>query len=325
MESSLLSVRVASKKSVAQDIISLDFVSSNGDPLPAFEPGAHIDVYAPGGFIRQYSLLNDSKDHGHYVIGVLREAQSRGGSIALHDQVQEGDILQISPPRNRFALVPADHSVLFAGGIGITPLLCMVRRLQDLGAAFDLHYSCRSRARAAFLDSLQDLIQAGRAYVHFDDEPGTALDLPGVLADVGADQDAQIYVCGPTGYLDYIQSQAKAHWIDEARIHVERFSLDEADRPEITQEDVAFQVELASTGEVFDIPADETITSALDRQGVYIPVSCEEGICGTCLTGIVEGIPDHRDSYLTDEEHAANDQFTPCCSRAKTPKLILDL
>ena len=319
-----LSVRVAGKHQAAQDVVSLELVDPDGGPLPEFSPGAHIDVHLPGGFIRQYSLLNDCLQRSHFLIGVLREPQSRGGSAAVHDQVRVGDLLRISPPRNRFPLVPAEHSLLFAGGIGITPLLCMARRLRATDAAFDLHYSCRSRARAAFLDEILGPALAGHAQAHFDDEPGTALDARAVLA--AADARAHVYVCGPSGYIDFILAQARAAGVDEARIHFERFALGEDEHPSAPVEgDVAFQVKLASTGEVFDIPADETVTSALDRQGVFIPVSCEEGICGTCLTGVCEGVPDHRDSYLTDAEHAVNDQFTPCCSRARTPMLVLDL
>ncbi len=325
MEPSLFPVRVASKQQVAQDIVSLELVDPQGGLLPQFAPGAHIDVHLPGGLIRQYSLLNDCTQRARFQIGVLREAQSRGGSILVHEQVRAGDLLHISAPRNRFALVPSAHSLLFAGGIGITPILCMARRLLATGSAFQLHYSIRSRTRAAFLDEIRQLMPAGQAHVHFDDEPETALDAAGVPAAARRAADTQVYVCGPAGYIDFICAQARAAGLNDACIHFERFTLDEADRPVITDQDVAFQVELASTGEVFDIPADETITSALDRQGVFIPVSCEEGICGTCLTGVVEGIPDHRDTYLTDAEHAANDQFTPCVSRALTRRLKLDL
>ncbi len=319
-----LSVRVAGKHQAAQDVVSLELVDPDGGPLPEFSPGAHIDVHLPGGFIRQYSLLNDCLERSRFLIGVLREPQSRGGSAAVHDLVQVGDLLRISAPRNRFPLVPAERSLLFAGGIGITPLLCMARRLRATGAAFDLHYSCRSRTRAAFLDEILGPALAGHAQAHFDDEPDTALDARAVLA--AADARTHVYVCGPSGYIDFILGQARAAGVDEARIHFERFALGEDEHPSAPVEgDVAFQVKLASTGEVFDIPADETVTAALDRQGVFIPVSCEEGICGTCLTGVCEGVPDHRDSYLTDDEHAANDQFTPCCSRARTPMLVLDL
>ena len=324
MNTESLTVRVAGKLQAAQDVISLDLVDPDGGVLPACTAGAHIDVHLPGGFIRQYSLLNDGLQPTCYRIAVLREPQSRGGSVAVHDQVQVGDLLRVSLPRNRFPLVAAARSLLFAGGIGITPLLCMARSLQAAGAAFELHYSCRARARAAFLDELLAPALAGHVQTHFDDEPATALDAPAVLA--GADAQTHVYVCGPSGYIDFICAQARLAGLDDARIHFERFSLDEDQNPAVPAAgDVAFQVRLASTGEVFDIPADETVTAALDRQGVYIPVSCEEGICGTCLTGIQEGIPDHRDSYLTESEHAANDQFTPCCSRARTPVLVLDL
>ncbi|CAM5222750.1 Vanillate O-demethylase ferredoxin subunit OS=Castellaniella defragrans OX=75697 GN=HNR28_001895 PE=4 SV=1 [Castellaniella defragrans] len=325
MTDTLLSVRVAEKTAAAQDIVSLDLVDPAGGPLPAFSPGAHIDVHLPGGLIRQYSLVNDCRERGHFRIGVLREPQSRGGSIVLHDQVRAGDLLQISAPRNRFELQPsAPRSLLLAGGIGITPILCMARELHAQSADFALHYSCRSQARAAFLEDIAPLVQAGCAHLHFDNQPQTALDAVNLLGAAARDH-AQVYVCGPAGYIEFIRAQARAAGLADNQVHFERFALDEAERPQAGDGDVAFQVQLASTGEIFDIPADEPVTRALDRQGVFIPVSCEEGICGTCLTGVKSGIPDHRDSYLTDDEHAANDQFTPCCSRALTPLLVLDL
>ncbi|WP_322998983.1 PDR/VanB family oxidoreductase [Castellaniella sp.] len=324
MTDTLLSVRVSARHEAAQDIVSLDLEDPAGGLLPAFTPGAHIDVHLPGGLIRQYSLMNDCRERTRFRIGILREPQSRGGSVALHDQVRDGDLLQISAPRNRFELVPAAHSVLLGGGIGITPILCMATELNAQGADFTLHYSCRSRARAAFLQDIAPIVQAGHAHLHFDDEPDTALDAAVLLAQAAADR-AQVYVCGPAGYIEFVRAQARSAGIPDARVHFELFALDEADKPRPSDQDWAFQVQLASTGEIFDIPADETITHALDRQGVFIPVSCEEGICGTCLTGVKSGTPDHRDSYLTDDEHAANDQFTPCCSRSRTPLLILDL
>ncbi len=324
MSDILLSVRVAARHEAAQDIVSLDLEDPAGGLLPAFTPGAHIDVHLPGGLIRQYSLMSDCRRRDRFRIGVLREPRSRGGSVALHDQVRDGDLLQISAPRNRFELAPAEHSLLLGGGIGITPILCMATELGARGADFALHYSCRSRARAAFLEDIAPFEQAGHAHLHFDDEPDTALDAAALLARAARDQ-AQVYVCGPAGYIEFIRAQARAAGIPDARVHFELFALDEADKPRPGDQDQAFQVQLASTGEIFDIPADETVTHALDRQGVFIPVSCEEGICGTCLTGVKSGTPDHRDSYLTDDEHAANDQFTPCCSRARTPLLILDL
>ncbi len=316
-----LSVRVADKRREAQDIVSLELVDAHGSSLPPFTAGAHIDVHLPGGLIRQYSLLNDCSERSRYRIGVLREARSRGGSVAMHDQIRVGDVLRISEPRNRFALQPAPRSLLLAGGIGVTPILCMARQLQAAGADFEFHYSCRTRARAAFLDDILGSALAAHARLHFDDEPDTALDAPALLAAAGP--DTHVYVCGPAGFIDHVVAQARAAGLEDARIHFERFAASEPVVP--AQGDQPFQVRLASTGEVFDIPADEPVTKALDRHGVFIPVSCEEGICGTCLTGVVEGVPDHRDSYLTDDEHAANDQFTPCCSRSKTPMLVIDL
>ncbi|MER1968262.1 PDR/VanB family oxidoreductase [Castellaniella sp. GW247-6E4] len=316
-----LSVKVADKRREAQDIVSLELVDAHGSPLPVFTAGAHIDVHLPGGLVRQYSLLNDCAERTHYRIGVLREIDSRGGSIALHDRIGVGDVLRISAPRNRFALQPAPRSLLLAGGIGVTPILCMARQLQAAGADFEFHYSSRSRARAAFLDDIGGSGLAAHTRLHFDDEPGTALNAAGLLAAAGV--GTHVYVCGPAGFIDHFVALARAAGIEDARIHFERFAASEHVAP--LEGDQAFQVKLGSTGEVFDIPADMPVTKALDRHGIFIPVSCEEGICGTCLTGVVEGIPDHRDSYLTDEEHAANDQFTPCCSRSQTPMLVIDL
>ena len=146
-----------------------------------------------------------------------------------------------------------------------------------------------------------------------------------LLKNIIDKSNTHLYVCGPSAYIDFVRQLAFDAGFSEENFHFEHFSLDAQDKPSITDADIAFQVELASTGEVFDIPADESITSALDRQGVFIPVSCEEGICGTCLTGVVSGLPDHRDTYLTEDEHAQNDQFTPCCSRSLTPKIVIDL
>lgn len=321
----LISVKVKQKFLVAQDTVCLELSPINTDKLPDFEPGAHVDLYLPSGLIRQFSLLNDKNQTTSYLIAVLREEQSRGGSVAIHDNINIGDNLQISYPRNHFGLAPAKKSLLFAGGIGITPILCMLRYLQTNNSDFQLHYSCRTRARAAFADQLKDLLDTQQAYLHLDDEPDTHFDFLTVLKAESDKSNTHIYTCGPSAYIDAIRNHALTAGYPTENFHFEHFSLDEADKPAITDEDFAFQVELASTGEIFDIPADESITSALDRQGVYIPVSCEEGICGTCLTGVVSGRPDHRDTYLTDEEHAQNDQFTPCCSRTYDKKIVIDL
>lgn len=315
-----LSVRVANRRVEATDVVSLELVSIDGQDLPAFGAGAHIDVHVPGGLIRQYSLLNDCTESSRYLIGVLRDQNSRGGSIAMHDRLQVGDVIQISEPRNRFALMSSQRSILFAGGIGVTPILCMARRLQAVQSDFEFHYCSRSLERTAFHEEIARSDFASRVQFHFDDNPVTRMDLGGILS--APHEQTHLYVCGPTGFIDYVVTHAQSLGWPTAQIHFERFT---ADHVEPLADDQTFQVRLASTGEEFDIPPGEPITKVLDRQGVYIPVSCEEGICGTCLTGVVEGMPDHRDSYLTDEEHELNDQFTPCVSRSKTPLLIIDL
>jgi len=315
-----LTVKVVKKTQEAQDIVSLELANTDSQPLPSFSAGAHIDVHLPGGLVRQYSLLNDSGEQHRYVIGVLRDPNSRGGSTAIHDTVQEGDDLRISVPRNHFELVPAPHSLLLAGGIGVTPILCMARRLSQTQASFEMHYCARSPARMAFHDDIKNASFAERAHLHFDDgEAVQKLDLPAVLA--AAPAQTHVYVCGPTGFIDYVVQTAKAAGWGSERVHFEYFGAAEID----TSGDTGFQIKIASTGAVYDVPADRRITEVLEEAGVFVPVSCEEGVCGTCLTRVLEGVPEHRDLYLTDDEHEANDQFTPCCSRAKSSMLVLDL
>ncbi len=319
----LIDVRVDNKQLLADGIVGLQLQPIAGGLLPAYEPGAHIDVHIPGGFIRQYSIASNPDSLQSYQIAILQEPDSRGGSLAVHEKVAVGDVLQISYPRNRFSLLDSPVSILFAGGIGITPLLPMAAKLKAQGHDFQLHYSVRTRSKAAFLGQLQDQLGSDQFFYHIDNEPATGMDMQAVLANAGI--QAHVYICGPAGYIDWISTQVREFGIPADQIHLERFALNEQDRPAVIDQDRAFEVELASTGEVFQIPADESITSALDKEGVFIPVSCEQGICGTCLTGVCGGTPDHRDTYLTEAEHAANDQFTPCVSRSLSARLILDL
>lgn len=317
---SQLTVKVVKKTQEAESIVSLELASASDRRLPAFSAGAHVDVHLPNGMIRQYSLSNDSSEQHRYMIAVLRDPESRGGSIAVHEMVNEGDTLQISEPKNNFELVSAKRTLLFAGGIGVTPLLCMAQRLSHIDADFTMHYSTRSRARTAFYDLIKKSQFAERVHFHFDDgDDSQKLDLKSIIGT--PDDETRIYVCGPKGYIDYVLDTAKSFGWPSTRLHVEYFSAGEVD----TSGDESFEVKIASTGETFSIPADRSITDVLDENGVFIPVSCEEGVCGTCLTRVLEGTPEHRDLYLTDDEHAANDQFTPCCSRSKSPILVLDL
>jgi vanillate O-demethylase ferredoxin subunit len=316
-----LTVKVIKKTVEAEDIVSFAFASADGAPLPSFSAGSHIDVHLASGLVRQYSLCNDPHESQHYQIAVLKDPQSRGGSVAVHATIQEGDMVTISDPRNHFALEPADHYLLFAGGIGVTPILCMAERLSRIDAGFDLHYSARSKERTAFYDRIAGSAFADRAQFHFDSGDGGAgkLDLPAVLA--AAAPGAHLYVCGPAGYIEFIIGSARAAGWDETRIHVEYFGA----APQDTAGDVAFDVKIASTGKVYRIAADKPVTTALLEYGIDIMVSCEQGVCGTCITRVLDGQPDHRDMYLTDEEKAANDQFTPCCSRSRSNCLVLDL
>jgi vanillate monooxygenase ferredoxin subunit len=313
-----IQVKVLRREAQAEGIDSFELAREDGSPLPAFSAGSHIDVHLPGGVIRQYSLCNDQGEQHRYRIAVLRDPASRGGSIAMHDKVKEGDLITISEPRNHFPLEHAPHTLLLAGGIGITPLLCMAQRLRTAGGSFELHYCTRSPARTAFRDEVATF--GDRATLHYDDgDAAQKLDLPAVLAAQPA--GTRIYVCGPTGFIDFVVKTAKDKGWPADHVHLEYFGA----APQDTTGDRAFEVRLASSGKTYTIPADKSVTTALLEHGVEILVSCEQGVCGTCLTRVLEGECDHRDLYLTDAEREANDQFTPCCSRAKSSVLVLDL
>ena len=316
-----LQVRVAHKAVEAEDIVTLELVATDGKALPAFAAGSHIDVFLPGGITRQYSLCNDPQETHRYLIGVLRDPASRGGSQAVHEQVCEGDVLTISAPRNHFPLAhEARQSLLLAGGIGVTPILCMAERLAITGAQFAMHYATRSPARTAFRARIAASGFASRVQFHFDDgDAAQKLDLQKLLARPEA--GTHLYVCGPKGFMDAVLGTARAAGWPEAQLHYEFFTAEVAR----SDSDAGFEVKLASSGRIVMVPKDQTVTQALAAAGVEVMMSCEQGVCGTCLTRVLEGVPDHRDSYLTPEERSANDQFLPCCSRSKTPQLVLDL
>ncbi len=315
-----LAVTVVRKTVEAEGIVSFELARADGGALSAFSAGSHIDVQLPGGLTRQYSLCNDSLEQHRYRIAVLREPASRGGSVAMHDSVREGDVLHISEPRNHFPLHHATRSLLFAGGIGVTPLLCMAQRLAAIGADFELHYCTRSPERMAFRDEIAASGFAGQVHFHFDS--GTAqqkLDLEPLLAT--PDAGAHLYICGPAGFIDHVVGSAKARDWPVEQIHLEYFVA----APQDTSGDRAFEVKLASTGKCYPVAAGQTVVQALREHGIEIMTSCEQGVCGTCITRVLDGVPVHRDLYFTEEERARNDQFTPCCSRAATPTLVLDL
>lgn len=316
-----LSVRVARKAQEATDICTFELLGVDGAALPSFSAGSHVDVHLPGGLTRQYSLCNDPSETHRYLIAVLRDPATRGGSEAMHQQVQEGQVLQISAPRNHFGLAhDARRSLLLAGGIGVTPILCMAERLALTGAEFAMHYCTRSRDRAAFLQRITASRYASRVQLHFDDGAADQkLDLVALLTDPQA--GVHLYVCGPKGFMDAVLKTARERGWPESQLHYEFFGAEVAR----SDSDAGFEVQLASSGRVIAVARDQTVTQALSAAGVEVMTSCEQGVCGTCLTRVLSGVPDHKDMYLTPEEQAANDQFTPCCSRAKTARLVLDL
>lgn len=316
-----LSVRVARKHVEAVDICTFELVAVDGSPLPAFSAGSHVDVQLPGGLTRPYSLCNDSLESHRYLIGVLRDPASRGGSRAMHDEVVEGLVLQISPPKNHFPIAhDARRHLLLAGGIGVTPILCMAERLANAGADFEMHYCTRSPERTAFRQRIAASGFAPRVHFHFDDgDAAQKLDIAALLAAPAS--GVHLYVCGPKGFMDAVLTTARAKGWPEPQLHCEFF----AGAVNPSDADASFEVQLASSGKIVVVPGNRTVVQALLDAGVDVPVSCEQGVCGTCLTRVIDGVPDHKDMYLTPEEQAANDQFTPCCSRARTPRLVIDL
>jgi vanillate O-demethylase ferredoxin subunit len=251
---------------------------------------------------------------------VLREPASRGGSAHVHEVLAQGAALTIGTPRNLFALdETAGEHLLFAGGIGVTPILAMARRLHALGAPFTLHYCARSRSRAAFLDELTAAPFAAAIRLAFDDEPDTRLDLDASLTDPSPQR--RLYVCGPAGFMRVVSDGAAARGWAPDQIRKEHFAA-EAD-PAIKNQ--PFELVIASSGQIVPVAAEQTAAQALEAAGLFVPLSCEQGVCGTCLTRVIEGEADHRDAFQTDAEKAAGEYFTPCCSRARGSRLVIDL
>lgn len=314
-------VRVLRKWQEAEDIFGFELGPADDEALPPFSAGSHIDVHLPGGMVRQYSLCNHVTRGNLYEIGVLRENASRGGSRVLCDDIVEGDVLAISEPRNHFQLYhSAERSLLFAGGIGITPILCMAERLASAGRMFEMHYCTRTQAKTAYLARIRSSGFADKVSFHFDDAGcDQALDLASALAP--SSSTAHLYVCGPAGFLNAVRSHAQQAGWPEGNIHFEYFAAP----ARVNAESGSFEVVAASSGKAIQVGAEESVVAALQRHGIEIPVSCEQGVCGMCLTRVLEGEPDHRDYFLSDGERALNDQFTPCCSRSKSPRLVLDI
>lgn len=321
VEKEQLEVIVASRTDEADDIIAVELLSVSGDDLPPFTAGSHIDLHLAENLIRQYSICNDPSQRHRYLLGILRDPASRGGSEEAHASLWPGHVLTISRPRNNFALVEdAARTVLIAGGIGVTPMLAMAHRLAALGQPFQFHYLCRSSSRVAFRDVLKQPHMVDACRLHLDDgEPSQRFDFQ---SDVGyALPGGHLYVCGPRGLIQSLSKSAEASGWPADSVHIESFS------PALVSEatDQPFMVTAARSGVTVEVLPGKSIAQALIEAGVDVALSCEQGICRTCLTEVLEGTPLHRDDCMTDEERKAGTQIAICCSRALSEKLILDL
>ena len=320
MTEPLFPARIVAIEFEAEDILSFVLRPMNPALPGGIDPGSHVDVHLPNGMMRSYSLSNGPNHKDGYRLTVARDANTRGGSAYMHDQLRVGQVVEISKPRNNFELAQqASMSVFIAGGIGVTPFIPMIERLNDIGQPWRIHYCVRSSDRAALIDEIEQLAARGSGDVvpNYDDTDGI-LDLAATLASLPA--DAHVYCCGPTGMLDAFRAGARAANISSDHVHYEYFSsnVDSADQG-------GFVVVLNKTGTEIAIKAGQTILQALIEKSVNIPYSCEEGICGACETRVIEGIPDHRDMVLSDEEREESKTMMVCCSGSKSPRLVLDL
>ncbi|MBI5322106.1 PDR/VanB family oxidoreductase [Bradyrhizobium sp.] len=318
MADGLQELRVKRISYEAEGINSYELVLPAGGDLPPFSAGSHIDLHLRNGMIRSYSLINDQSERHRYVIAVNKDASSRGGSSFVHDTFKAGDIVKASAPRNNFALrEDAEYSLLIAGGIGITPLMSMIRRLETLGRPWKLSYAARTRRAAAFLDELDAIRPDAQLNLHFDDEHGgRPLDLAGVV--VGTPTHAHLYCCGPLPMLDAFEKATAGR--PASHVHVEYFQAKQA-----AAVDGGFEIKLARSKCTISVEPGKTILDAVLDAGIMANYSCSEGVCGTCETRVIEGIPDHRDLFLSPEEKAANKTIMICCSGSKSGTLVLDL
>lgn len=320
MSDALHTVVVARKATEAYNMASFELVPADEQPLPGFTPGSHIDVTLPNGLIRQYSLLNSASERNRYCIGVWKDANSRGGSKALHLDIQEGDRLQVSRPRNRFKIPKnTTRALLLARGIGVTPMLSIADTLKAKTIPFELHYVFALMSPDSFRATIDasSFAENTRFYKE-SSEDNQLLKAADVLAD--RPDDTQLFICGVDWWQDPIIALAKQKGFTEDRIHVERFTAKAA----AALLDKVFDVKIASTGTSYKITGDKSVTACLEEAGVKIQTSCEQGMCGTCKTKVLEGEIDHRDKRLSAEQRAQG-YFLPCVSRAKGDTLLLDL
>jgi ferredoxin-NADP reductase len=311
-----LALRVHRMTFEAEGVLSLELRYPDGRQLPVWEPGAHLDLLLPGVITRQYSLCGDPDDRFSWTIAVLREPVSKGGSAAVHGTVRPGQLVDVVGPRNHFPFQPATTCYFIAGGIGITPLIPMIKRAADAGVDWCLVYGGRSRTSMAFVQRLEAL--GPRVQIRPQDEYGlidlSRLDTP--------TPDAQVYCCGPEPLLAAVEQRCRS-W-PTGSLHVERFKPSERSAGG-GEQDREFTVVLATSSREITVPAGQSVLEALEAAGVEPPNSCREGICGTCETKVLAGQPDHRDSLLSDQERAENATMMICVGRALSERLVLEL
>jgi ferredoxin-NADP reductase len=332
-----MEVRVEAVREESEGVLSFDLRPPGGGALAPFAAGAHIDLHLPNGLIRSYSLCNAPGRCSHYMVCVNRDAASRGGSAYLHEQVKVGEMLKIGMPRNNFPLVEdAAHTVLIAGGIGITPLWSMVQRLQELGRSWQLFYAVRARCRAAFVKELERCERRARRegaplaigpilQFNASEEGRKRLDIAAIVHD--APPDTHFYCCGPLSMLEAFRAATVD--LPPQQIHVEHFGHPGAGHPAGRHRESApaaggFVVDLAQSGCAVDVPLGTSILDAILDAGVRVPYACREGICGSCETRVLEGVPEHRDLVLSQAERDAGKVMMICCSGARTARLRLD-
>lgn len=313
MENITIAVQQINQES--EGVISLLLTGVDSNELPAWTPGAHIGLKLDGGIERQYSLCGKTADRSHWQVAVLREPESRGGSAWIHSQLRVGDQLKATPPSNQFPLVEAPFYLFIGGGIGITPLIPMIEAVEKQGKPWRLVYGGRKLDSMAFVKQLA--AYGDKVEFRPEDQFGL-LDLASLVS--GLPSGGVIYSCGPERLLAALENECKD--LPEGTLHIERFRA----RPgALDGPQGSFEVVLSKTGKSCQVAADESIIDALDRIGYHVPRSCGEGTCGTCITSVVEGTPDHRDSFLMGKRRASNKFVCVCCSRSLSPRLVLDL
>jgi ferredoxin-NADP reductase len=312
-----LDVLVADRHVAADGVVALTLRHPDGGELPAWTPGAHVDLVLSDDLTRQYSLCGDPAERSAWQVAVLQEPDGRGGSAFVHDKLSTGTTVRVRGPRNHFPLEPATRYLFIAGGIGITPIVPMLGAATAAGADWQLVYGGRTAASMAFVEQLRATHGEERVVLRPQDEHGL-LDLDSLLGEPA--DGTLVYCCGPGPLLDAVEQRC-ASW-PSGSLHTERFTPKEQGEPVLAG---SFEVELAQSGTTLTVPPDRSILEVLEDAGIQVLSSCQEGTCGTCETVVLAGEVDHRDSLLTDEEMAANDTMFICVSRAASPRLVLDL